>query len=333
MKKKIMAAIGALTMFFICHSALAEGVIPDHRGTSMEGIDIGTASVGVLVREYDGLFKMAGDRYGVDPNLLEAICMQESGGVNYHLHADGTEYPAWGIMQIEYSLVDTFSEFGEKTTGEKWTSEDRLVPEKAIPFAAHLISKALIRYDCDYMKMIQSYNFGQTVLDRIIEAKGDDWLSERANAAAYATDWPYDTYGDKEYIEHVLMYYHDTISYNGAKVRFNGKLIDFDDQFPLLETVNNKTYTMIPIRAVSELLGAEVKWDDKTKAATIKKDGHKLVLYADKDSATVDGEIVTLDMPAMIINSRTMVPLRFIMESFDLDVDWDGDSRTVLITK
>ncbi len=62
-----------------------------------------------------------------------------------------------------------------------------------MPFAAYLISQSLIRYDCDYMKMIQSYNFGQTVLDRIIAAKGDDWLSERVNAAQYATNWPYNT--------------------------------------------------------------------------------------------------------------------------------------------
>ena len=45
----------------------------------------------------------------------------------------------------------------------------------------------------------------------------------------------------------------------------------------------------------------------------------------------MDGEDVMLDMPAMLKNNRTMVPLRFVMEAFDVQVDWDGDTRTVLI--
>ena len=60
---------------------------------------------------------------------------------------------------------------------------------------------------------------------RIIAAKGDDWLSERVNAAQYATNWPYNTYGDAQYIEHVMRYYHNDIDYIGAKVRIDGKLL------------------------------------------------------------------------------------------------------------
>ena len=45
----------------------------------------------------------------------------------------------------------------------------------------------------------------------------DDWLSERINAAQYATNWPYNTYGDAQYIEHVMRYYHNDIDYIGAK--------------------------------------------------------------------------------------------------------------------
>ena len=297
----------------------------------MEGIEIGTAKLNSAVKSYTDLFQAAGDQYGVDPNLLAAICMQESSGKNWQYRDDGSEMPAWGIMQIEYTLENAFAEFGMEREGVAWTLEDRLDESKAVPFAAHLISKALIRYDCDYMKMIQGYNFGQTVLDRIIDAKGDDWLSERANAASYATNWPYETYGDKEYIEHVLRYYHNDIPYSGAKVRLSGKLIDFEDQFPLLETIDGETYTLIPIRAVSELLGADVKWNEKTKSVTITKNKRKVILFINSDSALVDGEDVMLDMPAMLKNNRTMVPLRFVMEAFDVQVDWDGDTRTVLI--
>ncbi|MCD8179967.1 MAG: transglycosylase SLT domain-containing protein [Firmicutes bacterium] len=331
--KKIIGTILAAALSVSSLTAFASGAIPDHRGTSMDGIEIGTASLNSTVKSYSDLFKEAGDQYGVDPNLLAAICMQESSGRNLSYRDDGSEYPAWGIMQIEYTLESSFAEFGLRTTGEEWTLEDRLDPEKAVPFAAYLISQSLISYDCDYMKMIQAYNFGQTVLDRIIDAVGDEWLSERINAAQYADNWPYDTYGDAEYIEHVLRYYHQDIDYIGAKVRINGELLAFEDQYPLLETINGSTYTLIPVRGVSEALDAEVEWDGENNTVEIQKDGIDITLFIDSDTAVLNGEEVALETPAMIKNGRTMVPLRFVMESFNLDVDWDQDTRTVEITK
>ena len=85
--------------------ALAAGAIPDHQGTSMDGIEIGTAQLNSAVKSYYDLFEQAGDQYGVDPNLLAAICMQESSGRNLSYRDDGSEYPAWGIMQIENTFL------------------------------------------------------------------------------------------------------------------------------------------------------------------------------------------------------------------------------------
>lgn len=331
--KKIIAAILAVTALTASVSAFASGAIPDHKGTSMEGFSIGSAKLNSAVKSYSSLFKSAGDQYGVDPNLLAAICMQESSGRNLSYRDDGSEYPAWGIMQIEYSLERAFADFGEETTGVRWTLQDRLDEAKAVPFAAYLISKSLISYDCDYMKMIQSYNFGQTVLDRIIASAGDNWLAERVNAAKYADNWPYAKYGDAQYIEHVLQYYHNDIEYIGAKVRINGQLLEFDNQYPLLETVNGETYTLIPIRGVSEALNADVEWDGKNQTVEISKDGRDMTLFIDSDTAILDGEEIELEMSAKIKNDRTMVPLRFVMEAFDIEVEWDQDTRTVEIIK
>ena len=332
MKKFIGMAL-ATVISASSFTALAAGAIPDHQGTSMDGIEIGTAQLNSAVKSYYDLFEQAGDQYGVDPNLLAAICMQESSGRNLSYRDDGSEYPAWGIMQIENTLEKSFAKFGEDTTGEKWTLQDRLDPTKAVPFAAYLISQSLIRYDCDYMKMIQSYNFGQTVLDRIIAAKGDDWLSERVNAAQYATNWPYNTYGDAQYIEHVMRYYHNDIDYIGAKVRIDGKLLAFDDQYPLLETIEGETYTMIPVRGISAALNAKVDWDGDKQEITVKKGGDEVVMYLDSDVAYINDTPITLDAPATLMNNRTMVPLRFVMEAFNVTVDWNGDTRTVEITK
>jgi hypothetical protein len=324
--KKIIATV--LSAAILCASAIsvsASGAIPDHRGTSMAGIPIGTEQLGSSVKKYIPIFKEAGEQYGVDPNILAAVCMQESSGRNLSFREDGTEYPAWGIMQIEYTLEDAFAEFGERTTGERWTLEDRIIPEKAVPFAAYLISEMLYQYDCDYLKTLQGYNFGTTVLNKIIADKGDGWFSARKDAVTYVANWPYQTYGDAEYVEHVLRYFHNDIEYRGAKVRLNDKLIKFDDQSPIIIDGS----TLIPIRAVSQTLGAKVEWDGKKYQAVITSGKSTITIPIDSDTAYIDGEPYKLSTEATIMNGRTMVPLRFVAEALGLSVSWDQDTRTV----
>ena len=328
MKKQVIALIFIFALMLSSATAFASGAIPDHKGTPMDGIEIGTSRLNAAVRSYTELFKKAGNQYGVDPNLLAAICMQESSGRNLSYREDGSEYPAWGIMQIEYTLENSFKNFGVETTGEEWTLEDRLDTEKAVPYAAWLISQLLIRYDCDYMKMVQGYNFGQTVLDRIIEAKGEDWLSERANAAKYATNWPYETYGDAKYIEHVMRYYHNDIEYLGAKVRVNDKLISFKDQYPIIID----GHTLVPVRSIAETLGAKVTWNHEDYEAVIEKNGTVITIPIGYNFADINGSKVKLDAQASIMNGRTMVPFRFIAEAFDAAVEWEQDTRTVYIS-
>lgn len=327
--KRIAAFLCSVSFMTAASSVFAQGAIPDHKGTSMEQVAVGTASLNSLVKSYSDLFEKYGAQYGVDPNLLAAICMQESSGRNLSYRDDGSEYPAWGIMQIEYSLEKAFAKFGLDNTGVAWTLQDRLDPEKSIQFAAYLISDSLFKYDCDYMKMIQSYNFGQTVLNRIIAAKGDAWMDERKNAAEYADNWAYKTYGDAQYIEHVLRYYHNDINYIGAKVRVNGKLVQFEDQYPLIL----EDFTLVPIRGVSETLGAKVTWDHDNYSVIIEKDNSTIILPVNADYAYIDGKQFALEKSAEIINDRTMIPIRFVAEHFDIGVDWDQDTRTVLITK
>ena len=327
LKKKLTAIAIASALVLSSFTAFAAGKIPDHKGTSMDGIAIGTTSVNSNVKSYFDLFQKYGNQYGVDPNLLASICQQESSGINYSYREDGSEYPAWGIMQIEYTMEKQFAQFGLENTGTSWTLQDRLDPEKSISFAAYLISQSLIRYDCDYLKMIQGYNFGTTVLDRIIAAKGDDWMSERANAKNYATNWPYQTYGDAQYIEHVLRYYQPYMDYIGAKVRVDGKLIEFKNQYPIIE----HDRTLIPIRGLLETLGAEVEWDHDNYTAIVKRNGVEVSLPIGSTTAFVNGEAIELDVPAELRNGRTLIPLRFIMDSFGIEIEWDQETRTVNI--
>lgn len=328
--KKIFAICMSTYIFVtLTLSSFAQGCIPDHRGTSMDSIEIGTTELPAVVQQYFEYFQVAGEQYGVDPNLLAAVCMQESSGRNLSYKSDGSSYPAWGIMQIEYTLEKAFAKFGYDTTGVSWTLEDRLDPEKSINFAAHLISGFLIKYDCDYLKMLSAYNFGETVLDKIIAAKGDDWFFERANAANYVSNWPYKTYGDAQYVEHVLRYYHNYMTYSGVKVRINDKLVKFEDQYPVIR----EDRTLIPVRGLLEALGAKVDWNPDTLCAIVTKDGKEITIPIDINEAYIDGETVPVEVCARLVNGRTMVPLRFITDNFNIEIDWEESTRTVNIYK
>jgi len=76
----------------------------------------------------------------------------------------------------------------------------------------------------------------------------------------------------------------------------------------------------------------DVDWDDNTRTAIGTSDDVTIEIPIDSTTATVNGEVVTLDVPAMLYNARTMVPLRFIAESTGADVDWCDETRTVTIS-
>ncbi len=89
--------------------------------------------------------------------------------------------------------------------------------------------------------------------------------------------------------------------------------------------------TLIPVRAVSEALGATVEYDDVEKIVTITKDEKIIIFSLAEGTVTVNDETVEIDVPAEIMNNRTMVPLRFIAEQLELSVEWDQETQTINI--
>ena len=89
--------------------------------------------------------------------------------------------------------------------------------------------------------------------------------------------------------------------------------------------------TLIPLRAVAESLDADVSWDDETRTITITKNDTTIVMQVDSQTALINGEEYELAAVPEINNGRTMVPLRFIMEAMKSTVEWDDESRTVII--
>jgi hypothetical protein len=89
--------------------------------------------------------------------------------------------------------------------------------------------------------------------------------------------------------------------------------------------------TLLPIRAVIEALEGSVGWDAVARKATVTLGTHTIEIWIGSRQARVDGLNVSLDVAAMIVNSRTLLPLRFVAENLGCTVTWDPVGRTVTI--
>ncbi|AZS14717.1 family 10 glycosylhydrolase [Paenibacillus lutimineralis] len=113
------------------------------------------------------------------------------------------------------------------------------------------------------------------------------------------------------------------------QIYLNGDLLPSDTAPYLKPKVN---VTMVPLRVISEGLGASVLWSQATKTATIQKNGNNLVLITGHNVAEVNGSSVALDVSVENIRGRTMVPIRFVSEQLGLDVVWNQSLKTISLT-
>lgn len=107
-------------------------------------------------------------------------------------------------------------------------------------------------------------------------------------------------------------------------VTLNGKALSFAAE-PVI--VNGRL--LVPYRPIAEAIGATVDYDSASKTVTVTKESNTYLLPINGKTATVNGSQVALDTPAMLVNNRTLVPIRFVSESLGLEVNYDQEKRTV----
>ena len=95
--------------------------------------------------------------------------------------------------------------------------------------------------------------------------------------------------------------------------------------------------TLLPIRTVVESLGGTVDWSDSEKKVTVSLGTNTIELWIGKSTAKVNGTDKPIDpsnpkVVPEIINSRTMLPLRFVTENLGATVDWNDKTKTITIT-
>ena len=111
------------------------------------------------------------------------------------------------------------------------------------------------------------------------------------------------------------------------KVKLDGNTLSFDVP---PQIINDRT--MVPLRAIFEALGASVDWNQQTKTVTSVKGDTTIKLTIDSNTMYVNGNAVTLDTPACVVNDRTLVPVRAISEAYQTKVIWNKDTKTVALS-
>jgi trimeric autotransporter adhesin len=89
--------------------------------------------------------------------------------------------------------------------------------------------------------------------------------------------------------------------------------------------------TLVPVRFISEALGADILWDPDTKKVTVIYDGKWIDLWIGDDIMILNGVAADLDVPPKLMSGRTMLPLRIVAEALGLSVQWNNETKSTII--
>lgn len=117
------------------------------------------------------------------------------------------------------------------------------------------------------------------------------------------------------------------LNYN-INIKLNDSYLFFDSE-PMV--LNNRT--LVPMRAIFEALGADIYWDKDTNTVSAYRNGVSIKVTLNEKIAYINNTRFELDVPPIIVDERTMVPVRFVSESLGAEVTWDEVKSEVIIKK
>lgn len=155
-------------------------------------------------------------------------------------------------------------------------------------------------------------------------------ISVGGESAIYAPEEFFRIAGFTSVVPDEVVTYNETSSatqpQNQISVYLNGQKLQFD-----VHPVKHDGRVLVPMRAIFEALGATVAWDGGSQRITGRLNETEVVLRINDNRATVNNALVSIDVPAKLINGRTLVPLRFVGESLGASVEWDSAAQSVKI--
>lgn len=118
-----------------------------------------------------------------------------------------------------------------------------------------------------------------------------------------------------------------------VKIELFGEIVTLPEGYgnPFIDSTTNRT--LVPARGLFEAIGATVNWSAETRTVTVSKENLEIKVTLDSTLAYKNTTAIVLDQPPVIVGDRTYVPLRFIAESLDLNVDFNGETTTVIIAE
>ena len=128
-----------------------------------------------------------------------------------------------------------------------------------------------------------------------------------------------------------ISYLTDNSVNSGITVYYNGTRISFHSYGQNPELLSSRT--LVPLRSIFEAMGADVEWDNTTSTAVSKRNGVEIKIQIGANEIFKNEKSIPIDVPAQLLNDRTMGPVRVIAEAFGADVQWNENGRCVLITE
>ena len=110
-----------------------------------------------------------------------------------------------------------------------------------------------------------------------------------------------------------------------------GKETILMDVAPYIDNKTNKT--LVPLRVISDIFKAKIQWEGSTRKIIIELDGKKIVMTIGRKEVYINDKLSIIDIPPVINNGRTLVPVRFISEQLNSEVLWIQDEKRIIITK
>lgn len=119
-------------------------------------------------------------------------------------------------------------------------------------------------------------------------------------------------------------------AYNAPEiaVKIDGKTMTPKD----MPAVSIDGRTMLPMRQIATELGCEVVWNEAAQQVYVVNNDYTLVFTINQKTGQQNGKNFSMDVPPMIVNDRTMLPVRALATALNLNITWDDATRTVNIT-
>lgn len=120
----------------------------------------------------------------------------------------------------------------------------------------------------------------------------------------------------------------DYVKFPEIRVILDGEKLLFDVAPTIIEG-----RTLVPMRAIFEAFGLEVEWDEVNRIAKGTTSETSISFTIGSKLVVVNGIAKSIDVPAKIIDGRTMMPLRFVSENMGYNVVWVGNSNLILLSQ